>query len=82
MKLTRTVFEVEIDGKTFNIRKPNFRESQQYREELLKIGETGDAAEVMKDFLAKLGLPKEIFETLEFGHISEIMEAVTGSKKN
>lgn len=82
MKLVRTVFEIELDDKKFSLRKPTFKESQQYREDLLKMGENGDAAQVMMSFLENLGLPKEVFETLEFDHITQIMDAVTGSKKN
>ena len=82
MKLVRTVFEIELDDKQFSLRKPTFKESQQYREDLLKIGENGDAAQVMMSFLENLGLPEEVFETLEFDHITQLMDAVTGSKKN
>lgn len=82
MKLVRTIFEVEIDNKKFELRKPTYKESQQYREELLKLGETGDAGLVMIGFLEKLGVPKDVFETLEFDHITQLMDAVTGSKKN
>lgn len=82
MKLVRTVFEIELDDKKFSLRKPTFKESQKYREDLLKMGENGDAAQVMASFLENLGLPKEVFETLEFDHITQLMEAVTGSKKN
>jgi hypothetical protein len=82
MKLVKTIIELEVYDKKYELRKPNFKESQMYREALLKLDESGDASIVMMDFLAMLGLPKEIFESLEFGHITEIMEAVTGSKKN
>lgn len=82
MKLVRTVFEIEIDDKKFELRKPNFKESQQYKESLLKLGETGDAAQVMKEFLEVLGLPINVFDSLEFDHITQLMDAITGSKKN
>ncbi len=82
MKLVRTVFEIEIDDKKFELRKPTFKESQQYRESLLKLGTDGDAAQVMKEFLEKLGLPSDVFDGLEFDHITQLMDAVTGSKKN
>ena len=82
MKLVRTVFEIELDEQKFELRKPKFKETQQYRESLLKIGESGDAAIVMQEFLELLGLPVGVFETLEFDHITQLMETVTGSKKN
>jgi hypothetical protein len=82
MKIVKTILEIEIYDQKIEMRKPTFKESQQYRESLLKMGENGDAADVMMAFLESLGLPKEIFESLEFGHITQIMELVTGSKKN
>ena len=82
MKLVRTVFEIELDEQKFELRKPKFKETQQYRKSLLKIGESGDAAIVMQEFLELLGLPVGVFETLEFDHITQLMETVTGSKKN
>jgi len=82
MKLVRTVFEIELDEQKFELRKPKFKETQQYRESLLKIGESGDAAAVMQEFLVLLGLPVGVFESLEFDHITQLMETVTGSKKN
>lgn len=82
MKLVRTVFEIELDDKKFELRKPKFKETQAYRESLLKIGESGDAATVMQEFLELLGLPLGVFETLEFDHITQLMETVTASKKN
>lgn len=85
MKLVRTVFEIELDEQKFELRKPKFKETQQYRESLLKIGESGDSATVMtvmQEFLELLGLPVGVFETLEFDHITQLMETVAGSKKN
>lgn len=82
MKLVKTVIEVEVYDQKFNLRKPNFKESQQYRENLLKIGADGDAALIMQSFLELLGLPAGLFETLEFEHITSLMEIVTSSKKN
>lgn len=82
MKLVRTVFEIEIDDTKFELRKPKFKETQAYRESLLKIGESGDAATVMQEFLELLGLPLGVFESLEFDHITQLMETVTSSKKN
>lgn len=80
MKLVRTVFEIELDDKKFELRKPKFKETQQYRESLLKEG--ADAGVVMKEFLEALGLPIGVYDELEMDHITQLMDAVTGSKKN
>jgi len=80
MKLVRTVFEIELDDKKFELRKPKFKETQQYRESLLKEG--ADASLVMKEFLEVLGLPVDVYDDLEMDHIEQLMASVTGSKKN
>ena len=80
MKLVRTVFEIELDDKKFELRKPKFKETQQYRESLLKEG--ADASIVMKEFLEALGLPVGVYDELEMDHIEQLMASVTGSKKN
>jgi len=80
MKLVRTVFEIELDDKKFELRKPKFKETEQYRESLLKEG--ADASIVMREFLEVLGLPVDVYAELEMDHIEQLMASVTGSKKN
>ena len=82
MKLVKSILELEVYGEKVELRKPTFKEAQSYRDELIKLGESGDATEVMVNFLEKLGLKKEIFDSLELAHVNQIMDLVTGSKKN
>ncbi len=81
MKLVKSFLEIEIYGVQTKLRLPTYKEFQEYREKLKALNENGDAAEVMKDFLASLGLAKELFDQLEIDHISQIMEALTSKKK-
>lgn len=81
MKLVKTIIDLEVYGQNVQLKKPTFNEAQEYREQLLKLGESDSAAEVMKAFLNKMGLPLEIFDQLEIAHVSELMEALTDSKK-
>lgn len=81
MKLVKSKIELEVYDKKCELRKPTFGESQEYRSKLKELGENDDASLVMKEFLGKMGLPAEVFEELEIAHLTEIMEAVTDSKK-
>ena len=81
MKITRTVIEVEIYGEAVKLKRPNYKETQDYRENLKKLAEHEDAGPVMKSFLVKMGLPEGLFEELEMTHISDILDLISGSKK-
>ncbi len=81
MKLVKTVIELEVYGQTVSLKKPTYREAQEYRDALKKLSDNEDAGSVMIEFLSKMGLPKEVFEQLELGHVNEIMEALTDTKK-
>lgn len=80
MKLEKTIIEVEVYGQKFELKKPNFKQSQAYREELLKAD--SDVAKCMKDYLEILGMPAGLFEELEVDHITQIMDLVSSVKKN
>jgi len=82
MKLVRTVFEIELDDKKFSLRKPTFKESQKYREDLSKLGASEDASNVIMNHLESLGLPNGVFESLESDHITQLLEVISGLKKN
>jgi len=82
MKLVRTVFEIELDDKKFELRKPMYKETKKYLEDLMAVGEKKDASDVIMKHLESLGMPEGIFETLESDHITQLLDAVGGSKKN
>jgi hypothetical protein len=81
MKLVKSKIELEIYDQKCELRKPTFGEAQEYRNQLKALPENEDASLVMKNFLVKMGLPAELFDALELGHVAEIMEVVTDSKK-
>ena len=82
MKLVRTVFEIELDDKKFELRKPKFKETQQYRESLVKEG--ADGSIVMRELkeVFRLSVVVDVYAELEMDHIEQLMASVTGSKKN
>lgn len=81
MKLVKSFLEIDVYGAQSKLRLPTYKEFQEYREKLKALNESGDAAEVMKEFLSNLGLQKELFDQLEIDHIAQIMEALTSKKK-
>ncbi len=82
MKLQRTVIELDLYGEKLTQRKPTFAEASEYRKQLLSLSESEDASGLMANLLESLGLPKDKFQSLEFDHVNEIMQAVVYSKKN
>jgi hypothetical protein len=68
----KTVYKVNIYGKSYDLTKPNVRVAEEMRKALKQSGDEGQF-EVMLNFLGKLGLPK---------HFVKITEYLIGSKKN
>lgn len=81
MKLVKTIIDLEVYGQKVELKKPTFKEAQEYRDQLLKLTDSESSVEVMKMFLNKMGLPLETFDELEIAHVSELMEALMDSKK-
>jgi len=81
MKLVKTIIDLDVYGEKVELKKPTYKEAQDYRDELLKLKDNESATEVMKQFLFKMGLPLNTFDQLEIAHVSELMEALTDSKK-
>lgn len=81
MKLVRTQIKAEIYGCEYTIKKPTYKEVEEYRAELMKENENASATDIMGNFLEKMGLPKEVFSQLEISHVSEVMDMVMDVKK-
>jgi hypothetical protein len=82
IELTRTTIEVKIDDKTFNMRMPTYKEGIQYKSSVKECGDDEiKTSDLLMGYLEKLGMPKEVTETLEIGHLEKILEFILGAKK-
>jgi hypothetical protein len=82
VKIERSKIEIEIYGRQCTLKLPTFKQTQKYSENLKALGNDKDidASQTMKEFLVELGLPGDLFDELEVGHIVEIMDLVTKKK--
>ena len=80
MKLERTVAEIEIYGESVKLTLPSVSMWEEYQEIMRK----GDVSEfkASQDFLVKCGVPEKIVHDLELAHIGELINFLSGVKKN
>lgn len=74
-ELNRVVFEYKIDGEKHKVRKPNVEELREIRK-----AKSDDDLKATEGYLEKLGLPSEVFRTLEMQQIEEILEDLAQGK--
>lgn len=85
MKFEKRVIALDVYGEKFEVSFPTPKQLRWYIDELKKVSEQeGDKSEVdlIVEFLAKLGLPKEKSEEMEVSHISKLVEVLLEVKKN
>jgi len=79
-ELKRVVFQYKIDGNTYSVRKPTIKQIRELQNEKDKEEEEQVESSIL--FLDSLGLPKEVGFSLEDHMIEEIVNDISGSKKN
>lgn len=83
LKLQRTKIKLELDGKDYFLHKPNYAEMKAFeKERKLLENNAEDVSDLVIRFLEKSGLPKDVAESLEVEMISQLIDALSGSKKN
>ena len=80
-ELKRVIFQYKIDGETYDVRKPSVREIKELSAKQKDSNGVEDVDESIK-FLAKLGLPEEVANSLEAHMIEQVIEDISGAKKN
>jgi len=80
-KTKRRVLNVEADGVNHPVRFPKVSEVEAY-EAKLKLGKSEDAFGLMKTYLAELGLPTTVTNSLEMEDLLEISKILGGQKKS
>jgi hypothetical protein len=74
---------VKIDDKEYNLKSPTYKDSKCYNDDLATCGDdTEKKVECLFNYLAKLGLPKEVSQELELSSVLEVMDYLMGQKKS
>lgn len=81
-ELKRVVFQYKIDGNVYSVRKPTVQQITELTKKQDAKKEDSEGVESSIEFLDTLGLPKEVGMSLEAHMIEEIVNDVSGSKKN
>lgn len=78
LKLVKNIIRVDVYGEKIEISKPNIKQVMDYQK---KVKDDSDDLEIVLDFLAELGLPKDKAYTLTPDDLQLIVEALVSSKK-
>lgn len=77
-ELKRKTLKVKIDGEEYKILFPNVRQLSAFQESFHKKQDL----DLMINFIAGLGLPENVCNSLEADHLRDIFEVISGQKKS
>lgn len=78
LEFKRKVLEFTLDEVKYSLNFPSVNQQRDYAKD---YAEAKDTFECVMDFLATLGLPKNISGGMELSHLNQIIEALTEEKK-
>lgn len=73
--------KVKIYGHEYELTKPTYGQSQRLQESLKDQGSEKSMV-IMREFVQGLGLPSECIDDMELDHFLELIEFISGVKKN
>lgn len=76
-EVKKSEIKVKIYEKEYNLTKPKVRQVREMQEKL----KADDKVQAMVDFMALLGLPKEVSEEMEIEHLTMLLDYLSDSKK-
>lgn len=81
LKFEKKVLDLEVYGEKYLIKFPTIKQQNEY---VKKYDEAKHESknEVLKDYLADLGLPQSVFDELYPEDAMQIVESLMGLKKN
>jgi hypothetical protein len=77
----RSEIKAKIYGKDFILKKPTVGEIELLQEESDKITDNKGKSVLMRQWIAKLGLPEDFTKEMELDHLMQVVEHLTGTKK-
>lgn len=82
MKLLKSVFEVDLYGKTVKLKKATYAQAEEYYDKISACDEDPKSvAKIVRDMLSKHGIDETDFNELETEHVNELLGLVLGKKK-
>lgn len=82
IELVKTKVEVKFEDKIYNLHCPTYKQSLEYSEAVKQAsGDELAIAKCLTGFLLKLGLPEDVSESLESGHLEQILDFILSKKK-
>jgi len=79
LKFKKSVQEIDLYGEKFEVRFPTVGELDSFSEQMLK---STSEFKTLAGFLAALGLPEDKAESMELGHLKELIDILSTQKKS
>ncbi len=73
--------KVNIYGHEYELTKPTYGQSQRLQARLKDEGQE-KSFDIMKEFIISLGLPEACIDNLELDHFFQLVDHISGVKKN
>lgn len=80
LKISKTVFNIEIFGAVYTLRKPNWSEIEKYQQIAVE-NEGKSSLAVTRQLVVALGIPEDVACELELDHVNSILELILPKKK-
>lgn len=79
IELKKKIYKFNYDGTEYVLNAPTLRQVEKMQKQAKEIGEDNAISSTL-DFLADLGLPKDVAYDMEPSHLETIVNAVSGVK--
>lgn len=70
--------KIKIYGKDYHITKPTLK-MVKHLDKKSRDANEDEKLDIMESYLCKVGIPKEVLDSMEMGHIEDLIKFVSGS---
>jgi alcohol dehydrogenase YqhD (iron-dependent ADH family) len=81
LEFKRTVYKINIYGKSYEMRRPTVREIIGFQTSVKDNSNHEESIERLTEFFVSLGLDKEVINDLEIDHMTQIAETIISANK-
>jgi len=78
IEFSRHVFKFKLDGEEYKVTHPTVKDIEEFESE----AKADQGIETTIKFLEKLGLNPVVARSMEVGHLTKLVEVISGAKKN